>query len=112
MNTGCCRRSTIYFTARISPRVPRHVLLDKFILHQDATATSNLNIKIDGYDYDVLKFWALGREQMPASPNPRWRRLFRKNTAASPRDYFKRVVLAVRLKGHDRLYLKAFEIFH
>ncbi|UJR36269.1 hypothetical protein I4U23_028999 [Adineta vaga] len=88
--------------------LPRHILLDKFILHQDSVLSSNLNVKIDGYDYDVLKFWVHGREQMPLENKSWWKKFYPKNTSITSRDYFKRVILAIRLKGHDRLYIKAF----
>ncbi|CAF1331498.1 unnamed protein product, partial [Rotaria magnacalcarata] len=39
---------------------------------------------------------------------PWWKKIFQKNKQTVSRDYFKRVILAVRLKGQDRLYLKAF----
>ncbi|CAF5111555.1 unnamed protein product, partial [Rotaria magnacalcarata] len=86
--------------------LPRNILLDKFIQQKDSS--SNVNIKIDGYDYDVLKFWILGREQMLMGEKPWWKKIFQKNKQTVSRDYFKRVILAVRLKGQDRLYLKAF----
>jgi hypothetical protein len=88
--------------------LPRDILLDKFILHEDSFLSSNLNIKINGYDYDVLKFWILDREQMPIEKKSWWKKFFQKNSQTSSRDYFKRVILVVRLKGQDRLYLKAF----
>ncbi|CAF1162371.1 unnamed protein product [Rotaria sordida] len=88
--------------------LPRNVLLDKFIHHEDSLLSSHINVKIDGYDYDVLKFWILGREQMSIEAKPWWKRFFKKNNQSISRDYFKRVILAVRLKGQDRLYLKAF----
>jgi hypothetical protein len=67
-----------------------------------------VNIKINGYDYDVLKFWILGREQIPREERSRWQRFFRTSHPLTSNDYFKRVILAVRLQGQDRLYLKAF----
>ncbi|CAF3396400.1 unnamed protein product [Rotaria sp. Silwood1] len=88
--------------------LPRNILLDKFIHHEDSLLSSNINIKIDGYDYDVLKFWILGREHMLVEDKPWWKKFFKKNSQTISRDYFKRVILAVRLKGQDRLYLKAF----
>jgi len=45
---------------------------------------------------------------MPNEEISRWKRLFRKSNTNISNDYFKRVILAVRLKGQDRLYLKAF----
>ena len=87
--------------------LPRSVLLEKFIIQKDSSS-SDVNIKINGYDYDVLKFWILGREQMPIEEFSRWKRLFGKSNKITSRDYFKRVILAIRLKGQDRLYLKAF----
>ena len=88
--------------------LPRDILVDKFILHEDSIFSSNLNIQINGYDYDVLKFWILGREQMPMENKSWWKRLLRKSPSTSSKDYFKRVIVAVRLKGQDRLYLKAY----
>ncbi|CAF2818038.1 unnamed protein product [Rotaria sp. Silwood2] len=87
--------------------LPRNILLEKFII-QENVSLSNVNIKINGYDYDVLKFWILGREQIPIEQLSRWKRLFRKSNSLISNDYFKRIILAVRLKGQDRLYLKAF----
>ncbi len=89
--------------------LPRNILLEKFIIQQDSSSSSsNVNVKINGYDYDVLKFWILGREQIPYEEQSRWKKLFRKSNPIVSSDYFKRVILAVRLKGQDRLYLKAF----
>jgi hypothetical protein len=88
--------------------LPRDILVNKFILHQDSSLSSNVNIHINGYDYDVFKFWILGREQMPFEKRSWWKNIFQRNSSTTSRDYFKRVILAVRLKGHDRLYLKAF----
>lgn len=82
--------------------------MDKFIFHQDSFLSSNINIQINGHDYDVLKFWILGREQMPMHEQSWWRKIFRRTHLITSQDYFKRVILAVRLKGQDRLYLKAF----
>jgi hypothetical protein len=88
--------------------LPRDILVNKFILHEDSLLSSNINIKIDSYDYDVLKFWILGREQMPVESKSWWKKVIQKKSIVTSRDYFKRVILAVRLKGQDRLYLKAF----
>lgn len=79
----------------------RDILLDKFIHHEN----SNLNLHINGYDYDVLKFWILGREQISTSNKSWWKKSTDNNIS---NDYFKRVIVAIRLKGHDRLYLKAY----
>ncbi|UJR09826.1 hypothetical protein I4U23_014052 [Adineta vaga] len=87
--------------------LPRNILVEKFIIQRNSKS-SDVNIKINGYDYDVLKFWILGREQIPNIELSRWKRLFRKSNSVVLDDYFKRVILAVRLKGQDRLYLKAF----
>ena len=87
--------------------LPRNILLEKFII-QDNLSSSNVSIKIDPNNYDVLKFWILGREQVPNEEISRWKRLFRKSNSIISNDYFKRIILAVRLKGYERLYLKAF----
>ncbi|CAF1528821.1 unnamed protein product [Rotaria sp. Silwood1] len=89
--------------------LPRNILLEKFIIQDNSSSSSNVNIKINGDDYDVLKFWILGREQIPIEQLSRWKKLFfRKSNSLISNDYFKRIILAVRLKGQDRLYLKAF----
>ena len=88
--------------------LPHHVLLDKFIYHKDSLFSSNINVKINDYDYDVLKFWILGREQMSNEEKSWWKKFYQKNDQLISRDYFKRVIVAIRLKGQDRLYLKAF----
>ncbi|CAF3760978.1 unnamed protein product [Rotaria sp. Silwood1] len=89
--------------------LPRNILLEKFIIQDNSSSSTNVNIKINGDDYDVLKFWILGREQIPIEQLSRWKKLFfRKSNSLISNDYFKRIILAVRLKGQDRLYLKAF----
>ncbi len=87
--------------------LPRDILLEKFIIQKDSSS-SNINVKINGYDYDVLKFWILGREQIPNEERSRWKRWFGRSNPVTSSDYFKRVIVAVRLRGQDRLYLKAF----
>jgi hypothetical protein len=88
--------------------VPRDVLLDKFLLHNDSTSSSTLQMRFEAHTYDVLKFWALGRETMPSGEKSWWKKILDKNQPITSRDYFKRVIVAVRLKGQDRLFLKAF----
>lgn len=87
--------------------LPRSILLEKFIIQKNSSS-SDVNIKIDGYEYDVLKFWILGREQIPYEELSRWKKIFRKSKSIKSTEYFKRVIIAVRLKGQDRLYFKAF----
>lgn len=84
------------------------IVIDKFLLHEDSLSSTNLQIRIDGYDYDVLKFWIMGREQMSIEESSSLKKFFFRKSSQTTMDYFKRVVVAVRLKGHDRLYLKAF----
>ncbi|CAF0773177.1 unnamed protein product [Didymodactylos carnosus] len=88
--------------------LPKRIIVDKLLTSEQGT----LNVKINGYDYDVLKIWILGRESMPNEYMPWYKRLFRfgRKPSSQPTstDYFKRIILAVRLKGQDRLYLKAF----
>ena len=86
--------------------LPRDVLLDKFLIEEDSS--SSVTVKMDGHQYDVLKFWILGREQIPIEELSLWQRLFRKKQVRKSNEYFKRLIVAVRLKGQDRLYLKAF----
>lgn len=65
--------------------------------------------------YDVLRFWALGRE-IPKQQQPWYKRLpmslfYRatKRSAPPPQKYYKRVIVAVRPKGQDKLSLKMFK---
>lgn len=61
--------------------------------------------------YDVLTFWALGRESPPVSVTT-WDKILSavlRRPLPTSKEYFKRVVLACRLKRDDKLLLKAFK---
>ena len=61
--------------------------------------------------YAVLKFWVLGHER-PEVQRSLWERLgdyMLKRRPRLPEEYFKRVVVAVRLKSSDKLILKGFK---
>ena len=70
-----------------------------------------LQVSVNTDKYDVLKFWALGRELSNQKPTVLQRlknyALFR--PALKPTEFYKRVVVAVRLKKDDKLLLKAFK---
>ena len=61
--------------------------------------------------YDVMRYWALGRET-PTVEVPWYRALINrvmKQPGPKPVTYYKRVVVAVRLKKDQKLMLKAFK---
>lgn len=70
---------------------------------------------MDKKNYDILRFWALGREvpeqRLPwyqSVPKALFYRATKRNAPPPPK-YFKRVVVAVRPKGQDKLSLKMFK---
>lgn len=72
-------------------------------------------VSVNRTNYDVLRFWALGRE-IPEQREPWYKQvpmsLFywaTKRSAPPPQKYYKRVVVAVRPKGQDKLSLKMFK---
>ena len=61
--------------------------------------------------YDVLRFWVLGHE-MPEVHIPLLERIkdrILKRSPTKPMEYYKRVVVAIRLKKDSKLSLKAFK---
>ena len=70
-----------------------------------------VKVMVDVDRYDVLRFWTLGFER-PEVIETFWEKLRNKILKRPPRlpaEYYKRVVLAVRLKGSTRLLLKGFK---
>ncbi len=68
-------------------------------------------VSVNTDKYDILKFWALGKET-PPQPVAWYVQLFSKllkRPTPAPLEYYKRVVVAVRLKKDDKLILKAFK---
>ena len=61
--------------------------------------------------YDVLTMWALGRErpEVKITPLQKWLNKLLLRPVPKPAEYYKRVVLASRLKRDDKLLLKAFK---
>lgn len=66
-------------------------------------------------NYEILRFWALGKE-LPADTTPWYKRLsksvFYKASKRSPPaaiHYYKRIVVAVKPKGQDKVMLKMFK---
>ncbi len=61
--------------------------------------------------YDVLTFWVLGKES-PAAAVTTWDRILHRvlqRPLPTSKEFYKRVVLACRLKRDDKLLLKAFK---
>ena len=70
-----------------------------------------LQVSVDRDAYDVCQFWALGRETPPQNLTT-WTRLklrLQRKPVPTPPSYYKRVVVAMRLKRDDKLCLKAFK---
>ena len=59
-------------------------------------------------DYEILKIWALGREKSK-DKLPWYRTALSPPASTSPPEYFKRVVIALRLKKDHKLVLKSFK---
>lgn len=62
-------------------------------------------------DYDVLKYWVLGRETVVQSHSltQRLSKVIRRQPIKSSEIVYKRVIAAVRLRKNDKLTLKAFK---
>ncbi|XP_070574302.1 transmembrane protein 143-like [Ptychodera flava] len=80
------------------------------------TAEEGVKVSVDPDRYDVLRYWALGRET-PVIVHPWYTKLvkgaikrYKKETEdKKPMDYYKRVVVAVRPKTEQKLILKMFK---
>ena len=68
-----------------------------------------LQVSVDSSKYDILKFWALGKET-PKVKVPWYQQIMWKYTKPPPPvQYYKRVVVAIRLKKDQKLILKSFK---
>lgn len=68
-------------------------------------------VSVDPSKYDVLRFWVLGHD-VPAFQLSLSERVLNRLLRRAPRrpvEYFKRVVVALRLKADSKLILKAFK---
>lgn len=66
-------------------------------------------VSVDTTKYDILKFWALGKERIPVTL-PWYKAMFmKKDEIPKPKLYYKRVVVAIRLKRDQKLLLKSFK---
>ena len=69
----------------------------------------NFQVSVDSSKYDILKFWALGKET-PKVRVPWYQQIMWKYTNPPPPiQYYKRVVVAIRLKKDQKLILKSFK---
>lgn len=88
--------------------------MPKEIVHQclaEHEAREGVRVSVDPSRYDVLRFWVLGHEtpQGHISLFERLKdRLFH-SSQRKPLEYYKRVVVAMRLKKDSKLSLKAFK---
>lgn len=78
-------------------------------------AGEGVNVSVNAKNYEILRFWALGKE-LPADTTPWYRRLSKsafykasKRTPPPPIRYYKRIVVAVKPKGQDKIMLKMFK---
>ena len=66
-------------------------------------------VSVDMSKFDVLKFWALGKET-PKMKTPWYQQLMWKTaTPSTPVQYYKRLVMVMRLKKDQKLILKSFK---
>ncbi|KAK6185030.1 hypothetical protein SNE40_007356 [Patella caerulea] len=77
----------------------------------DHEAREGVRVSVNPLKYDILRFWALGRE-IPEQKFNLYEQFLSKVTrkpARKPIEYYKRVVVAIRLKKDQKLMLKAFK---
>ncbi|XP_053391505.1 transmembrane protein 143-like [Mercenaria mercenaria] len=76
---------------------------------EEHEVSDGVRVSVDKNKYDVLKFWALGREKITVSV-PWYKALFmKKENLPKPKLYYKRVVIALRFKRDQKLMLKSFK---
>ncbi|XP_076470686.1 transmembrane protein 143-like [Babylonia areolata] len=78
---------------------------------EEHEAQEGVRVSVNPDRYDILRFWVLGREQPEPEPNVLQRlinRALRRPVKPSV-EYYKRVVVAIRLKKDSKLMLKAFK---
>eukprot|EP00057_Strongylocentrotus_purpuratus_P034967 XP_797230.3 PREDICTED: transmembrane protein 143 isoform X2 [Strongylocentrotus purpuratus] len=92
--------------------LPSHVVKKALDEHM---AGEGVNVSVNAKNYEILRFWALGKE-LPTDTTPWYKRLsksfFYKASKRSPPAairYYKRIVVAVKPKGQDKLMLKMFK---
>ncbi|XP_071959684.1 transmembrane protein 143-like [Antedon mediterranea] len=92
--------------------LPKHQVDEALAIH---AAGEGVMVSVDTKNYDVLKYWALGKGT-PVINKPWYNRLassafyrISKRTPPNPIEYFKRVVVAVRTKNSPTLMLKMFK---
>ncbi|XP_033113132.1 transmembrane protein 143-like [Anneissia japonica] len=92
--------------------LPKHQVDEALAIH---AAGEGVMVSVDTKNYDVLKFWALGKGA-PTIRTPWYTRLasgafykVTKKTPPNPIKYYKRVVVAVRTKNSQTLMLKMFK---
>ncbi|KAK3086186.1 hypothetical protein FSP39_014907 [Pinctada imbricata] len=69
-------------------------------------ATEGVRVSVNPKDYDILKIWALGREK-PTVKLPWYKSMLPGSNIST--EYFKRVIIALRLKKDQKLVLKSFK---
>ncbi|XP_041377097.1 transmembrane protein 143-like [Gigantopelta aegis] len=78
---------------------------------EEHQSREGVRVSVNPDKYDILKFWALGKEAPEHSPTI-WDKVKHKVTKKpfpKPVQYYKRVVVALRLKKDTKLMLKAFK---
>ncbi|XP_041454446.1 transmembrane protein 143-like isoform X2 [Lytechinus variegatus] len=92
--------------------LPSHVVKKALDEHM---AGEGVNVSVNPKNYQTLRFWALGKE-LPADTTPWYTRLSKsafykasKRSPPAPVHFYKRIVVAVKPKGQDKLMLKMFK---
>ncbi|KAL4234299.1 hypothetical protein ACF0H5_005950 [Mactra antiquata] len=76
---------------------------------EEHEVSDGVMVSVDRDKYDIMKFWALGREKIPVDV-PWYRTFFmKKEDIPKPKLYYKRVVIALRFKRDQKLMLKSFK---
>ncbi|XP_077982743.1 transmembrane protein 143-like isoform X2 [Glandiceps talaboti] len=93
--------------------LPKHVVETALKEH---TAEEGVKVSVNPDRYDVLRYWALGRETpVPKVPlykkviNSMVKRYTKNKEDKKPMDFYKRIVVAVRPKTEQKLLLKMFK---
>uniref|UniRef100_A0A0B6XXX1 Transmembrane protein 143 n=1 Tax=Arion vulgaris TaxID=1028688 RepID=A0A0B6XXX1_9EUPU len=83
--------------------------VDHFL--KDHEAEGRVQVSVDPSRYDILRFWVLGHDipQLKMSLSEKIISKVFRRAPAKPKEYFKRVVVALRLKKDSKLMLKAFK---
>ncbi|XP_066289958.1 transmembrane protein 143-like isoform X1 [Branchiostoma lanceolatum] len=89
--------------------LPRHVIVEAL---KDHVSENGVMVDVNPDAYAILKFWAFGKEEIQEQ-SPAWYSMVYSKLSGpaqkEPKYYYKRVVVAARLKKDQQLILKGFK---